>query len=134
MASRTILRGVKARNRGKRGSLLGPALITVICFLSTGCASGFVTISPQVPEKFEKLGPARGSACGMLLLDIPFVCGAACAVIPAGLNDRVERAYNAALDSVPGSKALINVTLQEDHYWWVVGDAQCVTITGEAIR
>jgi hypothetical protein len=46
----------------------------------------------------------------------------------------VELAYQRALASVPGSKALINVTMQEDWYWWVIGTARCVTIRGEAIR
>jgi hypothetical protein len=109
-------------------------LLVVFILLSNGCASGFVTVSPRVPDKYEKMGQAKGSACGVMLLDIPFICGNACAVVPVGLNDRVERAYQRALDSVAGSKLLINVTMQEDHYWWVIGDASCVTITGEAVR
>lgn len=103
--------------------------IIAVFMLGTGCASGFRTVMPQPPEKYEKLGPASGSACGSMLIG-----PTAYNFIPVMLNSRVARAYQQALDSVPGSTALINVTMQEDWYWWVIGTARCVTIQGEAIR
>lgn len=54
--------------------------------------------------------------------------------IPMGLNSRVERAYNNALDSVPGATALVDVTVKEDWMWWLIGTGRCVTVTGEAIK
>jgi hypothetical protein len=36
--------------------------------------------------------------------------------------------------SVPGATALIDVTMQEDWYWWFIGTARCVTVKGEAIH
>ena len=105
------------------------ALIAVFILVCTGCASGFRTILPQPPEKYERLGPASGSACGSMLIG-----PTAYNFIPVMLNSRVARAYQQALESVPGSTALINVTMQEDWYWWVIGTARCVTIQGEAIR
>jgi len=54
--------------------------------------------------------------------------------IPVLLNSRVERAYQRALESVPGSTSLVNVTLEEYWLWWVIGTARCVTITGEGIK
>jgi hypothetical protein len=104
-------------------------VIVAVFMLGTGCASGFRTVMPQPPEKYEKLGPASGSACGSMLIG-----PTAYNFIPVMLNSRVARAYQQALDSVPGSTALINVTMQEDWYWWVIGTARCVTIQGEAIR
>ena len=136
MKLKCLLRGETASAQGKRQShrRVATGLLAFFILLSSGCASGFVTVSPRVPDKYEKMGEARGSACGIMLFDIPFLCGNSCAFIPVGLNNRVEQAYQRALDSVSGSKALINVTMQEDQYWWVIGDSRCVTITGEAIR
>ncbi len=54
--------------------------------------------------------------------------------IPVGLNSRDERAYNAAVASVPGATALVDVTMHENWYWWLLGTARCVTISGEAIK
>jgi hypothetical protein len=94
-----------------------------------GCESGFVKVAPQPPEKYERLGPASGTGCGTLFID-----GTAYNFIPVLLNERVERAYAKALESVPGATALINVTMSEDWFWWVVGSTKCVTISGEAIK
>ena len=109
-------------------------LLAMLIFICTGCSSGFVTLSPRVPEKYEMLGPAKGKACGLIVVDTPFVCWGLCTFMPVTLNGRLASAYQKALDSVPGATSLINVTLQEDQYWWVVGDAKCVTITGVGIR
>ncbi len=51
-----------------------------------------------------------------------------------GLNSRVERAYADAVASVPGATALVNVTMQENWYWWFLGTTRCVTVSGEAIK
>lgn len=81
------------------------------------------------PAKYQRLGQATGQACGSL-----GILGTAYYFIPMVLNSRVERAYQRALESVPGATSLINVELQEDWYWWVIGTARCTTISGEAIR
>jgi len=60
--------------------------------------------------------------------------GTAYYFVPMALNSRVENAYQRAVASVPGATGLINVTFQEDWYWWVIGTARCVTVTGEAIK
>jgi hypothetical protein len=111
----------------RNGIVIG--LLAMVVFVSGGCATGFRTIVPNPPEKYEKLGPAIGEACGSMLLG-----PTAYNFIPVALNSRVEVAYQRALAGVPGSRALINVSMQEDWYWWVLGTARCVTIKGEAIR
>jgi hypothetical protein len=93
------------------------------------CASEPINVAPRPPEKFEKLGAASGEACGSLL-----ILATAYNFIPVQLNSRVERAYARAVESVPGATGLVNVTMKEDWFWWVIGTARCVTITGEAIR
>lgn len=97
--------------------------------LVSGCASDFTKVAPRPPEKFQKLGQASGSACGTLFID-----GTAFNFIPVMLNSRVERAYADAVQSVSGATGLVNVTMQENWFWWVLGSTRCVTITGEAIR
>ena len=109
-------------------SVLAILLLATVIFMG-GCASGFTNIAPMPPEKYEKLGRATGKACGCLLID-----GTAYNFIPIRLNSRVERAYDNALKSVPGATGLIDVTIKESWFWWIIGTARCVTITGEAIR
>jgi len=50
------------------------------------------------------------------------------------LNSRVERAYDRALESVPGSTGLINVKLDEAWFWWYLGTTKITTISGDAIK
>jgi len=104
------------------------ALILSITLIG-GCISDPVNIAPRPPDKFEKLGAAEGTACGSLLID-----GTSLNFIPVMLNSRIERAYAKAVQSVPGATSLVNVTMQEDWFWWVIGSTRCVTIKGEAIR
>ena len=95
----------------------------------SGCSSHQVTILKEPPSKYEKIGEAKGEATGSLGL-----AGTAYYFIPMGLNSRTERAYENALASVPGSTGLMNITYQEDWFWWVLGTGRTVTITGDAIK
>jgi len=51
-----------------------------------------------------------------------------------GINSRAEKAYSDAVSKAPNATALTNVTIQENWYWWLIGTARCVTVTGEAIK
>lgn len=103
-------------------------MFSVLALLS-GCSSHSVTIAPEQPEKYEVLGKAKGTGSGSLGL-----VATAYSFIPLGLNSRVESAYDEAVRSVPGATGLINVTYQEDWFWWVIATARNVTIKGDAIR
>lgn len=103
--------------------------LIVAAALGGACASQPFNLAPRPPDKFEKLGAASGEACGSLLID-----GTAYNFIPIMLNSRIERAYAAAVQSVPGATGLVNVTMKENWFWWVIGSTRCVTVTGEAIR
>ena len=93
------------------------------------CSSTPVQVTSTPAEGYKSLGPAEGKACGsMLLLSTAYY------FIPAGANSRVERAYQRALASKPGATGLINVTMQENWAWWLLGTARCVTIKGEAVQ
>jgi len=104
-------------------------IVNLALALLGGCASEFTKVAPQPPGKYERLGQASGSACGSILIG-----PTAANFIPVLLNDRTERAYQNALQSVPGATGIINVTMQEDWYWYLIGSAKCVTISGEAVR
>ena len=102
-------------------------LVFVISLL--GCASQYTTVALKPPANYEKLGRATGSATGSLGL-----LATAYYFVPLGLNERAGVAYERALQSVPGATSLINVTYEESWFWWVLGTARSVTISGDAIR
>jgi hypothetical protein len=103
------------------------ALVAIVVL--EGCESVPVNVAAAPPPTFQRLGPAQGEACGSI-----GILATAYNFIPILLNERVERAYQRALASVPGATGLINVTYEEDWFWWVIGTARCVKLTGEAIR
>jgi hypothetical protein len=81
------------------------------------------------PAKYRVMARATGKACGSI-----GILGTAYYVIPMGLNSRVERAYQLAIQSVPGSTGLINVELQDDWFWWLLATTRCITVSGDAIK
>ena len=111
-----------------RKIVLSTIAISSILLLS-GCSSHNVTIAKKPPQKYKILGKAKGTGSGTL-----GVLATAYNFIPMGLNSRTERAYNNAIESVPGATGLINVTYQEDWFWWLIGTSRNVTITGDAIK
>ena len=103
-------------------------LVLFTIMYGAACASPVTMVAPRPPEHYQRLGPAQGEACGTLLLMFAFL-----EFIPAGTNSRVERAYDAAVASVPGATALVDVTMQE-RWSWVFGTMLCTTISGVAIK
>lgn len=104
------------------------AAVMTSAFLSA-CVSTSTNVAPMPPKEFQRLGQAKGAACGSL-----GIVATAYYFVPMALNSRVETAYGNAVASVPGATALVDVTVKEDWYWWVIGEARCVTVTGEAIK
>ena len=102
--------------------------------LLANCSSQTQTIYPTPPKKYEKLGRVTGTATGSLGISLPGITAAELYFIPMGLNSRVQRAYYNALSKAPGATSLIDVSYKEDWYWWVLGTAREVTISGEAIK
>jgi hypothetical protein len=97
------------------------AAITVVT--AVGCMSRPVRVGTPPPESQDVIGLRFASACGVLLFDL----------IPLGINDRVERAYDQAVRS-SGASALRNPTVQDNWYWIGVGDMLCTDIEGDAVR
>ncbi|HSD36947.1 MAG TPA: hypothetical protein VLC92_05530 [Rhodocyclaceae bacterium] len=102
-----------------------PSLLLIL----SACSSNPVNIAPLPPVKYEVLGKAKGEGCGSLGF-----LATAYYFVPMGINGRVEKAYQAALDSVPGATSLVNVEIDEIWAWWVIGTMRCTTITGDAIK
>jgi hypothetical protein len=90
----------------------------------SGCSSVGTMVVVKPPANPQKLGRVEGHARGALFL----------AFIPIRENTRTERAYRAALEQAPGAKALMDVTIHENWYWYYLGTIRCVTITGEAVK
>jgi hypothetical protein len=103
--------------------------VAVLSLLIAACSSTPITVTTTFSEDAKDLGPTEGRACGSMM-----VLSTAYYFIPVGFNSRVEKAYNRALEKKPGAKSLVNVTMQEDWYWWVLGTARCVTVKGEAVQ
>jgi hypothetical protein len=93
------------------------------------CSSGNVIITKTPQENYQRLGKTEGTGCGTM-----GVISTAYNFLPIFLNDRYERAYAEALGKIPGATGLIDVTLEETWFWWVVGTTRCSTVAGEAIK
>lgn len=104
------------------------ALFAVLA-LANGCAGPMVKLAPTPSEGFTTLGKVEGKSCGMIM-----ILATAYNFIPAGLNGRTERAYQAALAQAPGATGLVEVTVSEDWVWLVIGTLRCVTVTGKAVK
>jgi hypothetical protein len=103
--------------------ILGGALLV------SGCAGPMVMMTPRPPDSYEVLGCAKGRASGSILLG-----PSAYNFVPIMLGSRGERAYNRAVQSVPGATSLINVSIQESWCWYLLGTARTFTVEGDAIR
>lgn len=109
---------------------IGGLIVSGVCvFTLAACSTTTVTLAPKLPEQYQKLGPAKGRACSSVVI----IAGAE-QVAPIMLASRLERAYQAALSSVPGAVSLANVTLQDDWYFAGFGTVYCTTVAGEGIR
>lgn len=105
------------------------AALLLLALSLTACTSGTVAISRPPLDSHERLGRTEGSACGTMGL-----LWTAYNFFPIMLNSRVERAYEDALLKKPGATGLVDVSIEESWFWWVIGTTRCVTIAGEAVK
>lgn len=116
---------------GDMTSRFRPKIAIALLFLVviSGCSSRLEVIvdSPRVGQ--ESLGYVSGDACGALILGHP-----ALAVIPIALNGRIYRARQEALAKAPGATRLIDVSVEERWFWWLLGTSRCTTVSGRAVR
>ena len=110
------------RSPSRFGGLVAAFLAAVV--LLSSCSSQPFGLTYRLHGPAESVGLARGQACGALIFGF----------IPIVLNSRSERAYVAALGSVPGAVWLDGVTLTEQYTWLLLGTLWCTTVTGDGIR
>lgn len=103
--------------------------LLLLAVATTACSSEWVDLSPLPPVPYEKIGPAEGEACATAFLALPWH-----QFLQMGASDRLERAHAAALASVPGATALVNVTLQEKWTYWVLFSRRCAVVRGDAVK
>lgn len=102
--------------------LVCAAVGAAVC-LSMGCMSELATVAPAPPDHAVEVGPAHGSGCGLLFLDL----------IPLGVNERVGRAYAEALRTAH-AEAITGTTIEDSWYFVVIGTLLCTDVDGRAVR
>ncbi len=105
------------------------ALLSLALAASSACASGWVDLSPVPPASYANLGPAEGEACATYALALPWH-----QILAFGASDRLLRARDAAIASVPDATGLVDVTLQERWAYWGLFSRRCAIVRGDAIR
>lgn len=117
--------------RVRRVEELRAAVIIIFVLASLGlwgCSSRAARVGPRPPASYQALGPARGSACGVMLFDF----------IPINVTARTERAYRRALTAAPGAAMLIDTRVRDRWYSLggilLGGHIVCADIVGTAIK
>ncbi len=112
-------------------------LTAFVIMLTFACRSGPIIVqsNTSVSADFapqEVLGKASGSACGSKIVSMPGAM--ALDFIPILFSSRLERAMEDAIMSVPGATRLVNVTIDESWFYWLLGMTRCVSISGDAVK
>jgi len=105
------------------------ACVAAALLALSACATQPRLVAPQVQADAKRLGAAEGTACGSMLIG-----PSGYNFLPVLLTDRFERAYQNAVQSVPGATAVAEVNASEYWFFWGVGRTFCTTIRGEAVR
>ena len=100
-------------------------LCVFIIAFAEGCAGVPVQMtSPAVDtSKYEILGEGSGLATGIMLFQF----------IPINQNQRFERAYNDAINSMGGDK-LLNPVISERWFWAYILNGYITTVTGTVVK
>lgn len=104
-------------------------LCILFFFLTTTCSSDHIVIQRLQTGEEKTLGKVKGTACGFLGVLVPWYY-----FIPIEQNSKVGKAYNYAVQQIPGARGLKNITIEETWFWAVLGITQCMTISGDAIQ
>ena len=97
-------------------------ILVFLCVTSCNSMPQRLSSNPQT-GKYEELGNADCTACGLLVLGL----------IPVRVNSTHSRAYKAAITS-KGGNDLINPVVQESWWWAFIGTLRCTKITGTVIK
>jgi len=102
------------------------SLLLLVALTTTSCVGSLTRVAPlppASPASYEEIQrPAQGWGCGVLLFGIPI-----------GVNERAEKAYRRALESVAAT-TLIDVRVTERWTWIFVGTKLCTRIDATGLR
>ena len=98
-------------------------LVALLAVVAIGCQSVPVKLETLKPDTYDVVGPAQGSATGIMLFNL----------IPIGQNERFEGAYQRAIQS-KGADALIDIELSERWFWAYVLNGYTTTVKGTAVK
>jgi len=100
-----------------------PALCVLLAVTMVGCSGPLTKIAPRPTSGATMTREGKGSACGVNLFGL----------IPIGVNDRAERAYQQALTNA-GASGLTETTVTDRWYYIYVGMMVCTDIAGSGFR
>src|SRR5262245_59650738 len=104
-----------------------PAVLAVLSLAIVGCAHQAGGIAPSTiplsPGSYTALGAVYGRDCVWAVLGL----------IPVTSGNMTHRAVSKALDRLPGTSALINVTADTYFQWWLVVTNTCTEVYGTAV-
>jgi len=103
--------------------------VALLPLILCACSTEFVTVAPDVSTEAPRLGHVRGVAYSHILFGSPTYN-----IIPIGWDGRAQRACDEAIGCVPGATGLVDVTLEEDWFWWVIGSARKLVLEGDAVK
>ena len=87
------------------------------------CAGPFVNVAPTPPVGAMITHKAHGEACGVNLFG----------VIPIGVNDRAQRAYDEAVEGADAT-GLTDTKITDRWAWVFVGEKFCTIVHGNGYR
>ena len=99
------------------------ALAALVLALLVGCTGLPVNVAPVPPSSYSELGHTSGEGCGMIFLW----------AIPISMTDRVERAYDRALEHAHAT-SLTDTVLVESWYFALIGTVVCTSVEGLALE
>ncbi len=103
-------------------------VVFLLCaIMMSGCASAYKSVLPKPPDQYQKIGEAKGTACGSMLID-----GTAYNFIPILLNDRVERAYSDLLANAGPEYYVTDIQVSERWTYAFVGTVYCTDLQATA--
>jgi len=99
-------------------------LLAALLFLCSCVSDPFsVPWDPIGPDE-EQCGTVNGSAGGVLIFSL----------IPAGINNRFQKAYDNALKKTEGGTRVVNIRAWESWYFVGIGDLHIFHVEGTAVR
>jgi hypothetical protein len=103
-------------------------LVLLLAVFAVGCShqSGGIAPStiPLTPGGYTVLKPVHGSDCQVRLLGI----------LPVSGGNETRRAIEHAMKHAPGATALVNVTADTFHQYWILFSRHCTEVFGTAVR